>query len=146
MEEIKEKVYEKAVRLLSIRMHTTGELFQKLKRKGFKPADIRPVIARLEEQKFLDDARFAEIFVDNLKRHKDWGYYGIKAKLLARQIPSDMAAEALAEFYPLEDEIQVAARFLKKQKSPQNITWEKKAQALQRRGFRNDVIARVLKG
>lgn len=141
MSEINEKVYEKAIKLLSIRLHTTGELHRKLQRYGFSDADIREVLRRLEELRFLDDHRFAEIFVDNLKHYKDWGYYGIKAKLAQRQIPGPIAAEALKEFFTLEDEAIVAARLIKKLSGK---TYEQKARALGSRGFRSETLRRVL--
>src|SRR3989344_50533 len=93
---VNEKVYEKAIRFLSMRLHTTGELHQKLRRKGFDDEVIIPVLKRLEELDFLNDQRFAEIFIDNLKRFKDWGYFGIRSKLAARQIPPPVAVKTLA--------------------------------------------------
>ncbi len=146
MRQINPKVYEKAIKLLSIRMHTTGELHQKLKTRGFSDSDIRPVLMEMEEHRFLDDQRFAEIFVDNLKRYKDFGYFGIKAKLLARKIPSDMADLALQEFFTIDDELAVAHRFLQKNKKlASERDWKKSAVSLQRRGFRSDVIGKALK-
>ena len=136
-----EKVYEKAIRLLTLRLHTTGELQKKLKQKGFPDQDILPVLRHLEDLKFLDDKRFAEIFVDNLKRYKDFGYYGIKVKLLSRHIPSDMAEAALKEFFTPEDELIVATRLTKKLSKR---TYEQKARALSSRGFRTDIVRQVL--
>lgn len=144
MEELSNKVYDKAVKLLSVRLHTTGELYRKLKTRGFKDSDIRPVLQRLEELKFLDDQRFAEIFVDNLKRYKDFGYYGIKVKLLARQIPSDLVESALAEFFSVEDELVAARRLISKLKRQGRSDWQKLASSLQNRGFRSEVIRKVL--
>lgn len=146
MEELSQKVYEKAVKLLTVRMHTVGEMHQKLKAKGFKDSDIRPVLRRLEEQKFLDDLKFAEIFVDNLKRYKDFGYYGIKAKLLQRKIPSDMAEQALQEFLTGEDEFSIANRVVGKLKRLDRKSWEEVARSLKAKGFRGEILGRVLRG
>src|SRR3989344_1951830 len=132
-----EKVYEKAVKLLAMRLHTTGELQKKLKIRGFKDADILLVLRRLEDLNFLDDLRFAQIFIENLKRYKDFGYFGIKTKLLARQIPSPMAEEALREFFTPDEELAVATRLLKKYAKK---TYEQKARALSSRGFRSEII------
>lgn len=145
MEDIDEKIYEKAVRLLAIRMHTTGELHRKLKSRGFRDQDIRPVLQRLEELKFLDDEHFAQIFVDNLKRYKDWGYYGIKAKLLKRQIPSDLAEQALKEFFTIEDELNVARRLVDKLNKAERKDWGQLLRSLSGRGFRMEVIREATK-
>lgn len=139
-----EAVYEKAVKLLSHRFHTTGELLRKLLVRGFPASDIHPVLRKLEEQKFLDDEKFAEIFVDNLKRYKDFGYYGIKAKLLKRQIPSGLAEQALSEFFTEEDELAVAKRVVAKLKKQGRKEWEKLMRSLTSRGFRNQVTRKVL--
>lgn len=143
-EEIGGGVYDKAIVLLNLRMHTTGELYQKLKLRGFKPAEIQAVLRLLEEQKFLDDQKFAEIFVENLKRYKEWGYYGIKAKLLARHIPSEMAEAALAEFFTVEDEKSVARRLIDKLKRQGRRDWEQQARSLQSKGFRSEIVRKVL--
>ena len=139
-----EKVYDKAVRLLAVRLHTTGELYQKLKQRGFKDADIREVLRQLEEQKFLDDQRFAEIFVDNLKRYKDFGYYGIKAKLLQRKIDNAVISAALAEFFTMEEELSVARRFIGKLRKQGRKEIEKQMRSLAGKGFRGEVIRRAL--
>lgn len=161
MEEIDEKIYEKAVKLLAIRMHTTGEMHQKLKARGFRDSGIRPVLRRLEELKFLDDEHFAQIFVENLKRYKDFGYYGVKAKLLQRHIPGDLAVRALDKFFTLQDELAVAERLVKKLSSRKvrlpagqgsalggkkraGGAWEKLARGLQSRGFRTDAVRGIL--
>jgi len=145
MEGLNQKVYDRATKLLLIRLHTVGELHRKLKQKGFLDSDILPVIRRLEELHFLDDRRFAEIFVDNLKRFKDWGYFGIRAKLHARQIPSGAADAVLSEFFTLEDEIAVARKLAGKLERTQKITYEKLARALGSRGFRPEIINKILR-
>lgn len=146
MPDLNEKIYEKAVKFLAVRMHTTGELHRKLKARGFRDAEILPVLRQLEEQRFLDDERFAQIFVDNFKRYRDFGYFGVKAKLHARQIPSEMAQNALDQFLTLEDEKKIAERLLKKLKRQGRSGYEKLARSLQSRGFRGEVIGRLLSG
>lgn len=145
MDKINEKVYEKGLKLLAVRFHSLGELYRKLKQRGFKDQDIQSVLRKLEELKFLDDRRFAEIFVESLKSYKDFGYYGIKAKLLARQLPNEITQQALAEFLTIDDELEVAKRLLGKLQKQGKKDWEKLASALQRRGFRSEVIRKVLR-
>jgi len=144
MDGLDQKIYDQAVKYLSVRLHTTGELYRKLKQKGYQDALIRPVLRRLEELKFLDDQRFAEIFTDNLKHYKDFGYYGVKTKLLARQIPSDMAEAALRDFYPPADEFAVARRLVAKLKRQGRKDREKLTRSLAGKGFRSEVIYKIL--
>ena len=137
-------VYDKAVKLLSVRLHTTGELHRKLRTRSFRDAEILPVLRRLEELRFLDDERFAQIFVDNLKRYKDFGFFGIKTKLLSRQIPTEIAENALEEFLTMEDEKKIAERLLKKLKRQGRSTYEQLARSFQSRGFRGEVTQKIL--
>jgi len=141
-----EKVYDKAVKLLSIRLHTTGELQRKLQRYGFADTAIREVLGRLEDLRFLDDQRFAEIFVDNLKRFKDFGYHAIRAKLHQRHIPSSMANAALEEFFTPADELAVARKLVAKLKRQKEPSYQQLAGSLARRGFRAETISKVLRG
>lgn len=145
MSELNQKVYDQATKLLAIRPHTVGELGQKLKNRRFADEAINPVLQKLIEQKFLDDQRFAEIFVDNLKRYKDWGYYGVKARLLARRIPSGILEQALADFFTLPEEAVVAHRLIDKLKKRGRVGREQIARSLQSRGFRSKVIGETLK-
>lgn len=138
-----EELYEKAIKFLSVRLHTTGELYRKLKLRGFKLDEIREVLQKLEEQKFLDDRHFAEIFVDNLKRYKNFGYYGIKAKLLARFIPSDIAEQVLRDYFSADDELVVARRLIGKLKRQGRNEREKLARSLRSKGFRTEVTRKV---
>ena len=139
-----ESVYDKAVQLLSIRLHTTGELRRKLEQRGFENAEILPVLRKLEELGFLDDQRFAEIFTDNLKRYKDWGYYAVKAKLAARLVPGETAEAALAGFYTPDEELAVAQRLYKKLSTQGRKTREQIMRSLASKGFRSDTIRRIL--
>lgn len=138
-----EQAYNLAVRYLSIRQHTVGELQAKLLRR-FPRAAVLAVLKNLEESDFLNDRRYAEIFVENLKRYKDFGYYGIKAKLQQRKIPTELALAALEEFFTPEEEAAVARRFLKKLKKIKRDSYEQVARSLSSKGFRGEVIREVL--
>lgn len=139
-----EQVYDKAVKLLSRRMHTRGELRHKLSIRGFVAADIREVLAKLEAQKFLDDREFAESFAEELKRRGNLGYYGIKARLLKRLVPQEIAEAVLAQTLGPEEEAASARNLLakfKKTGSPDD--WPRLARALYSRGFRSEIIRQV---
>lgn len=140
-----DQVYEKAISLLSLRLHTTGELHQKLRRYRYSDAAIREVLLRLESLDFLNDQRYAEIFVDNLKRFKDWGHFGIKTKLMQRKIPTEIIENALQSFFTSEDELGVARRLVLKLKKRKNQSYEKLTRALSSRGFRSQIIQEILR-
>lgn len=139
-----EKAYSHAVRYLAARQHTVGELQEKLLRR-FPPATTLLVLKNLEESDFLNDGRYAQIFVESLKRYKDFGYYGIKAKLHQRKVPTEIAVAALEQFFTLEEEAQVARRFLKKMIRRNRERYDQVARSLAAKGFRTEIVREILK-
>jgi regulatory protein len=128
-----------AVKLLNLRMHTTQELRRKLLLRKYNKTYIEQVLARLAELKVLDDARFAEVFLDNLIRYKTYGFYGLKMKLLQRGISSTLAERLLSEQLDLAAETKIAQRLIAKKSADP----DKLAGMLRRKGFRSEVIYKL---
>ena len=61
------------------------------------PEDAESAIATLVEQGYLDDARFARLFVQDKRELEAWGSDRIRRGLLARGVSSDLVEEALAQ-------------------------------------------------
>jgi regulatory protein len=108
------KAYDYAVFLLSLSLRTIGEVVKKMQSRGYTEAIILEVIDRLKEQKYLDDQRYAEVYLENLKAYKNFGYYGIKKKFMEKKIPTQLVESVLAEGLSIADEIKIAERFLKR--------------------------------
>lgn len=142
-QEIYQNAYNQAIKYLSIRLHTLGELQDKLLRKKFPQNAVLKVLQRLEELDFINDERYAQVFTENLKQYKDFGYYGIKAKLSRKRIPTEIIARVLEEFYTLEDEMAVAGKYAEKLKRQGRGTYEKLARSMASKGFRTEVIGTV---
>src|SRR3989344_2663803 len=106
--------YEKAVGLLKIRPHYSGELAKKLTLRCFKRQEVDEVINRLHDSGMLNDAQFAEAFLANLIRFKTFGFYGLKVKLMQRGMASQDAEVLLKENLSLEQEQEIAERLLEK--------------------------------
>ncbi len=153
------KAYNYAVFLLGIRLRTEGELREKLKVKKYQQTVIDEVTSRLKSQRFLDDRQFAEIFLDNLKKYKNFGYYGIKKKLIEKRLPASIIEQVLSEGLSEEEEMKIAERLLKrieirdkrKEDKPQYQKLrfgtglsQKLAQKLRAKGFRSGVISKCL--
>ncbi|MBI2607282.1 MAG: regulatory protein RecX [Candidatus Doudnabacteria bacterium] len=135
------KAYEKAVKLLEIRLHTEFELSQKLKLRGFEPEITEQVLGKLSEQGLINDQQFAEVYLDNLIKYKTFGYFMLLKKLLERGIEKSMTENMLNELLSLEQEKALAQKFINK-KSPTDR--EKLARSLNSRGFRSEVIKNIL--
>lgn len=109
-----DKGYEYGVFLLSLQLRTVGEIVAKMKQRGYEQSVVDAVIDRLTKNKYLDDARYAEVYLENLKKYKNFGYYGIKKKLMEKKLPMELIEEVLSEGLSIEDEVKIAKRFLKK--------------------------------
>src|SRR5438132_915882 len=90
-----EKAYEYAVFLLSLQLRTVGQMLEKMKKRGYGQGVIEKVIDQLKDQKYLDDQRYAEIFLENLKTYRNFGYYGIKKKFLEKRVPQEIIEKIL---------------------------------------------------
>src|ERR1700690_2671159 len=102
------KAYEYAVFLLSLQLRTVGEIREKMEKRGYAPAIIENVLGQLHDQKYLDDERYAEVFLDNLKQYKNLGYFGIKKKFMVKKLPGDLIEKVLTEGLSLADELAIA--------------------------------------
>ncbi|MBR2490856.1 MAG: RecX family transcriptional regulator [Ruminiclostridium sp.] len=124
---------EKAVRLLTGRLLSAGQLREKLLAKGGTEAQVQEILDWAERIGLLNDEEYAKA----LARHyqaKGYGIYKIKDELYRRQVPKDLWQEALAG---LEEPSDTIRRFLeKKLTDPQDRKQVKKvSDALIRRGF-----------
>lgn len=160
-----QKAYEYAVFLLSLQLRTVGEIREKMERRGYTSAIIEQVLVQLRSQKYLDDERYAEVYLDNLKQYKNLGYYGIKKKFMLKKLPLDIIEEILRQGLSKEEELKIARRFLKKEGTIVKIpsadaettaitysTFDEKQgkqkqkinQKLKSRGFRGEVVAKLI--
>jgi len=136
-----EHAYNYAIFLLGLSMRTEYEMRRKMTLRGYDADVITQTIAKLYEEKLLDDRHYAEVYLNSLKEYRTFGFYGIKKKLLEKQLPKDYIEELLERELTFDDEIAIAQKFLAKQTSTDK---QKLAQKLQARGFRMNVIAKLL--
>ena len=156
-----EKAYEYAVYLLSLSLRTSGELENKMREKGYSSENIGKVIQELATNRYVDDSRYAEVYLENLKKYKTFGFYGIKKKLMEKRLPSSIIESVLSEGLSEEEEARIAKKFMLKAgchreslarvpkipcDSSGNGRQEKQkfAQKLKSRGFRGSVIAKLI--
>ncbi|MBI2356234.1 MAG: RecX family transcriptional regulator [Candidatus Doudnabacteria bacterium] len=135
-----ENVYNRALKLLKRRQHSSFELQRKLEARGYSKSSVVAVLVLLREQDYLNDERFAEIFLDNLIKYKTFGFYGLKGKLLQRGIDKGIIDDLLSSF-GFEDEKRIALKILEKKRERDPV---KLARSLSAKGFRSQVIKDVL--
>lgn len=136
-----------AVRYLSRRDYSSGELRDKLKKKGFASHAVDQVLAALVERGWIDDERFARAQSEILVR-KGWGPLQISRKLQHHGVPRDLAdhtLEALAEETSWPEACR--ERLERKFGPAADLSQEEKEKAyrhLKYRGFAGATIRRVL--
>ncbi|MDP2810288.1 MAG: recombination regulator RecX [Rhodocyclaceae bacterium] len=133
---------QRALALLTRREHSRAELVARLASHGIRE-EIETVLAGLEKQGLLSDARFAEGYVrSNAAR---LGVTRLRQTLAARGIAGELIETQVAE---LPDEAdRVRAVWTKKfGTAPADAReWAKQARFLQGRGFSAEAIHKLLK-
>lgn len=85
-----------AYRYLNRREQTTSEVRAHLVARGAEPEVAEAVVAELIEQRTLDDARFARLFVQDKRALGHWGRERIRRGLESRGVERALADAALA--------------------------------------------------
>lgn len=142
----KEKAYEYAMFLLNICLRTEGELREKLKGKRYQAEIIDEVIKDLKDQHYVNDQNYAEVYLENLKKYKTWGYFGIKKKLIEKRLPANIIESVLLVGLSEEEEVVMAKRLIKKYefRNMNFVDKKKLAKKLASKGFRSSVISELV--
>lgn len=136
---------ERAYSFLDVRMRSRREVADKLRTAGYADDVIDVVLDRLEEQKFLDDSYFAQIWVE--ERGATRSRNQLKTELFQKGISREDIEEALSHF-DAEEEVQRCATLLsqkmaRKDASDRDVI-AKATQAAARKGYSWDTIRSAL--
>lgn len=141
--------YEDALSLLDTSARATGEMREKLRRKGYLPPAVDAAVQRLTESGLLNDADYARRLVQGASG-RPVGLYALKRKLRAKGVDGAAAEAALEDVDG--DEQAKAARGLAEKLAAKYAGLDgrearaKVGQALARRGFPWDAIGTALEG
>ena len=133
--------FDYGVFLLSLRLQSTESVRQKLLKKKYPAAEVADTIVRLLELKYLNDSQFAEVYFENLKKYKSFGFFGIKKKLMDAKLPAVLIERLLKDF-SLKDELSIAKKFVAKNSAKTAVQLSR---MLASRGFRADTVYKVVK-
>lgn len=86
---------------------SSGDAMRLMRRWGLSEEDARKVLAHLQAERFIDDARYAEAFVRDKLNLSGWGAYKIKMALRAKGVSSDIVESVVA---PMLAETDMAER------------------------------------
>ena len=145
-------LYDYAVKALARRMQTEAELRRLMKPRVEPDANgeaiIAAVIARLKEQRYLDDQSFAETYARLRQQNEKLGQRRVKQDLKQKGVHDTLIKETLEARYGQTNEESLARQHLERKRirKPEN---EKETARVMRRlvtaGFSTGVIYKILR-
>ena len=139
----------KAERYCAYQERCRFEVEQKLRQLNAIPDEISKIISALEEDDFLNDERFAKLFVSGKFRIKRWGKNKIRAELKMKRVSNEKIQKALDDIDREEYLKTIQHIAAKKGKEIKNqelrIKKQKIGMFLLSRGFESGLIWKVLK-
>ena len=90
-----------ALRLISMRDHSSRELREKLSERGFSTEEIEETLEFLREKRFLNDLRYGRALIRYMAERRYYGAYKIKMELLQkldREFVDDLLPDELEEY------------------------------------------------
>lgn len=80
----------------------SSDIRNKILKKGFSAEQAAQMVAYLQQNKYLDDARFSRAFAVDKVRFSGWGRMKIRMGLRAKGMPDSIITQAL-EYIPEKD-------------------------------------------
>ena len=147
-----DSLYHYAVKLLGQQMRTVAEL-KRLLRRRIPPGEegherLERVVARLKEQRYLDDSGYAQDYAKLRQENSSFGRRRVQQDLMRKGVHAEVIAKTLDMAYEGVGEEELARRHLERKRirKPAN---EKEAarvaRMLMRAGFSMGTIVRILK-
>jgi regulatory protein len=151
-EESDEKIREAALRLLSVRARSRGELLDRLRRKGFDDDAVRVVIESLSAVGLVDDEAFARAWADERARLRPVGPRRLARELVGKRVSAELAARVTDEVFSGQTELELARKALApkiraglRRAGEDDRSRRRRLYAfLVRRGFSYEIAARVI--
>lgn len=147
-EEEVNKAYLDAIRLLSSRLRSEHEMLTRLKQKGYSPEISQVTVERLRKEGYLNDSLFAEQLTKQRMESQKKGSRWIKQELQQKGINKEQIFEAMEQVNE-ETEYKMAyslamKRYGSELEKDASKARRKIAGFLQRRGYPNSVVGKVL--
>jgi len=133
-----------AIRLLAVKRLTKAHLIQKLRDRGYPPADIEEAVSDCERLGYVDDRTFAQLYVKSILDRKAVGRMRLLRELLKQGVDGELAHEIIDEC--TGDDVERIDRALAKLEAmrPQD-SYGQLGRRLERLGFAAPEIFRALR-
>lgn len=135
----------KALSLLGMAEHSEFMLRTKLRQRGFESPVVESVLAQLKEKNYLDDRRFANMWVASRLKRNPAGRSVLVSGLRAKGVSSQVAEEAVTELLDEAALLEGARKVYNKAARKKNVTPEKIKAAMLQKGYSLSVIRLISK-
>jgi regulatory protein len=135
------RAYARALHFMSYRARSADEVRTRLQRDEWPDEVIEGVLHRLRQERLLDDAQFAELWVENRSLFRPRGANLLRQELRRKGVEREAIEAVLPDSEEeLENAVAAARRKLRSwERFEPDTRREKALQFLQRRGFRYGV-------
>jgi regulatory protein len=145
-------LYQYAVRALGRQMRTVAEL-KRLMSKRVEPGDqgetkMAAVIARLVDQRYLDDHTFASTYTRLRQENQSFGKRRVQQELTRKGVQAELVATTLETAYAQITDEELARRYISRKRIPKPEDDRQTARLIRRlvgAGFSFTVISKLLK-
>jgi regulatory protein len=107
-------LWEYALRVLSQRAYSAGDIKHKLFRRAQSAQDLNAVLTKLGEYGLVDDLRFSEAFASSRLQNEGFGRFRVLNDLRRKRIAPAIAETAVNQAFTGTDEPQLVEQFLKR--------------------------------
>jgi len=146
-------LWEYALKLLTGRAHSAGELREKLRRRAERAEDVDGVLSRLKQSGYLDDKRYAESYAALRLSGEKFGRTRVIRDLRQHRVAPALAERTVEKVYRDVDEEALIEEWIRRKyrtAAREGLFAERKDlgaayRRLTRAGFRSGEILKVLK-
>jgi regulatory protein len=146
-------LWEYALRALSGRAHSSGELREKLRRRAERAEDVEDVLSRLKQSGYLDDQRYAESYAASRLSGEKFGRTRVIRDLRQHRVAPALAEDSVEKVYREVDEVALIEEWVRRKyrtATREGLFGDRKDlgaayRRLTRAGFPSGEILKVLK-
>ena len=142
--------YIDGLKMLARRELSESQVRQRLTRKEHSPADIDAAVARLREERAIDDARVAEAIARTETSLRRRGRLRVRMQIERAGIAKAVARKAVDDVFDrIDDDAQIQAALGKRLRGRATVADDREFQRLYRfligQGFESDLVMKTLR-
>lgn len=143
--EAEEEAYQRALKLISRRPRSEGELRRYFDRREVSDLAQESVIRRLKKNELVDDLAFARAWIENRNAFRPRGAFALRMELKRKGVADKVIREALSGFDDQEAARSAAQKGARKWKESSEREFKRRLGGyLRRRGFQFGLISDVV--